>query len=330
MVSREIVKALAGTENIVLATHIRPDGDALGSLLGLASILETMGKTVVCYLEEPVSELYDFLPHHGRVETDLDRVLEFVRSCGDDVMGICLDCGDLQRLGKSGPQLVGIRPFAVIDHHQGNAGFGDLAWIEPHRSSTGEMVFDLATELGAVVDKAAADCLYTAIVTDTGSFQYDSTTSHTFAVAAALVERGVQPAEIARNLYDNATLGRIRLMQMVLATLESFFEDQVAVIRVTRAMLQATGTTLEDCEGFINHPRSVRGVKVAVFLKQSSDHDPLVSVSLRAKGEVDVAAVAARFGGGGHRNAAGFKMSGKSLDQVRDSLLPLLDKALAG
>jgi phosphoesterase RecJ-like protein len=117
---------------------------------------------------------------------------------------------------------------------------------------------------------------------------------------------------------------------MVLATLEAHVDDQVAVIRVTRDMLRATGTRLEDTEGFINHPRSVRGVKVAVFLKESSDQDPLVSVSLRAKGECDVQAVAARFGGGGHRNASGFKVGGRSIDQVRDQLLAVLEQALAG
>jgi phosphoesterase RecJ-like protein len=329
-VSKEIAEAVGRVGNFVLATHIRPDGDALGSLLALAYILEGMGKQVLCYLEEPLPEMYGFLPCTCRVETDFEQVDAFVRSCDENVMGICLDCGDLQRLGRNGSALTGIRPFAVIDHHQGNSGFGDLAWIEPHRSSTGEMVFDLARTLGAVVSRDAAACLYTAIVTDTGSFQYDNASSHTFTVAGRLVELGAEPARIARNLYDNASFGRIRLLQMVLATLEAHVDDQVAVIRVTRDMLRATGTRLEDTEGFINHPRSVRGVKVAVFLKESSDQDPLVSVSLRAKGECDVQAVAARFGGGGHRNASGFKVGGRSIDQVRDQLLPVLEQALAG
>jgi phosphoesterase RecJ-like protein len=178
-VSKEIAEAVGRVGNFVLATHIRPDGDALGSLLALAYILEGMGKQVLCYLEEPLPEMYGFLPCTCRVETDFEQVDAFVRSCDENVMGICLDCGDLQRLGRNGSALTGIRPFAVIDHHQGNSGFGDLAWIEPHRSSTGEMVFDLARTLGAVVSRDAAACLYTAIVTDTGSFQYDNASSHT-------------------------------------------------------------------------------------------------------------------------------------------------------
>ncbi len=326
--SEQAARAIAASGNIVLATHVRPDGDALGSLLGFADILRGMGKRVVCYLEEAVSERYGFLPGRDQVETDLERVFDFVRACGDDVMAVCLDCGDLSRLGKSGPDLQNIHPLLVIDHHQGNNGFGDIAWIEPHRSSTGEMIYDLAVEMEAAVSKDAANCLYTAMVTDTGSFQYDSTTEHTFTVAAELVGRGVRPAAISQSLYDNATFGRLQLMQQVLATLESFFDDQVGVIRVTRDMLRATGTTLEDSEGLINLPRSVAGVRVAVFLKESGEEQQNVSVSLRAKGDCDVAVVAARFGGGGHRNAAGFRVGDQNIDQVLAALLPKLEQAL--
>jgi len=327
-VTKQVAQAISATGNIVLATHIRPDGDALGSLLGFAEILEGMGKRVVCYLEEPVSGLYSFLPQRSQVETDLARVFAFVRECGENIMGICLDCGDLERLGKSGSELKKIHPFLNIDHHQGNSGFGDLTWIEPHRSSTGEMIHDLAVEMEAHISKEAAECLYTAIVTDTGSFRYDSTGTHTFAVAGNLVACGVQPGVISNYLYDNATFGRLRLMQRVLATLESFFDNRVGVIRISREMLLTTGTTLEDSEGFINLPRSVADVQVAVFLKESDEQKTIVSVSLRAKGDCDVAVVAAKFGGGGHRNAAGFRMGDRSMQQVLDILLPVLEQVL--
>lgn len=328
MVNKELVRAISKAEHVVLATHVRPDGDALGSLLGFGEILRIMGKRVVCYLEEAVPELYEFLPGQDLIELDLDRVLAFTRDCEDVCIGICLDCGDMQRLGKSGPALRDIVPFAVIDHHQGNGGFGDLTWVEPHRSSTGEMVFDLALALGAKINKEAAECLYTAIVTDTGSFQYDCTSDHTFAVASELVTLGVQPAAIAQKIYDRSTFGRIELMQLVLATLEVFCAEQLAVIRVTSDMLDSTGTTLDDCEGFINFPRSVAGVKAAVFIKETSSTEGHISVSLRAKGECDVARIAAGFGGGGHRNAAGFLVSGKSPDQVRDMLLQVFSRTL--
>ena len=184
------------------------------------------------------------------------------------------------------------------------------------------MVFDLARTLGAEISPKAAECLYAALVTDTGSFQYEATSQHTFAVAGELVQRGVRPEVIANNLYNTYTLGRLRLMQEVLATLEMYDRDRIAFIRVTQNMLDRTFTTMEDTEYFITLPRAVRSVRVAVFLKEIDRN--LVSVSLRAKGQCDVSLIAARFGGGGHRNASGFRLRDLSLDAVRDQMLPML------
>ncbi len=325
LVPEELLDAVRKSSCVVLATHVNPDGDALGSLFGLAGILEGMGKKVLCFLEEPVPRLYRFLPGSDRVVTDLDQVFALVEKVDTDLLCVSLDCGDLERLGASGRRLGSLRPFAVIDHHRSNNGFGDLAWIEPDRSSTGEMVFDLARALDRRITVDCATCLYTAIVTDTGSFRYESTSSHTFAVAAELVALGVRPEFVASRLFDNYSLGRLRLLQRVLATLETYDHNRIAVIRVTAEMLGETGTTMEDTEGFVNHPRAVDTVEVAVFLKDKGD---IVSVSLRAKGGCDVARVAARFGGGGHRNASGFRVSGHSLDGVRDMLIPVLEQEL--
>lgn len=317
-----VLAAVRAKGNFLLATHFNPDGDALGSLLGLAEILEGMGKRVLRYLEEPVPHLYRFLPGCGQIQIDMDKVREFVARAGNDLLTVCLDCGDEKRLGRNSGELIGFRPIMVIDHHKGNTGFGDGAWIEPHRSSTGEMIFDLADSLGAEISPRAAECLYAAINTDTGSFRYESTSSHTFAVASELVRRGVRPELVSSNLYDNYSLGRLRLMQEVLATLEMHERDRIAIIKVTQKMLERTFTTMEDTEYFINFPRAVRSVRVAVFLKQI---DPdIVSVSLRAKGLCDVSLVAARFGGGGHRNASGYRVKGESLDSVRDALVSIL------
>lgn len=317
-----LVTAVRTKKHILLATHFNPDGDALGSLLGLADILEGMDKRVFRYLEEPVSPLYRFLPGCGQIQTDMHKVREFVAQAGEDYLGLCLDCGDAYRLGRHHSELIGFHPLMVIDHHKGNAGFGDGSWIEPHRSSTAEMVYDLAMTLGAEITTKASECLFAAISTDTGSFRYESTSGHTFAVAGDLVNRGVKPEQIANNLYDNYTLGRLRLMQEVLATLEMHERDRIAIIRVTQKMLERTFTTMEDTEYFINLPRAVSSVRVAVFLKEV---EPLhVSVSLRAKGKCDVSLVAAQFGGGGHRNASGFRVKGQSVEAVRDFLLPIL------
>jgi bifunctional oligoribonuclease and PAP phosphatase NrnA len=321
-----VLKAIKESGHILLATHFNPDGDALGSLLGLAEILEGMGKKVCRYLEDPVSHLYRFLPGCGQIQTDMIKVRDFVAAAENDFLTVCLDCSDEKRLGRNSAELVGFLPLAVIDHHPGNSGFGEIVWIETHRSSTAEMVYDLAVALGASISTRAAENLYTAINTDTGSFRYQSTSSHTFAVAGELVSRGVRPEVIANHLYDNYTLGRLRLMQEVLATLEMFDRDRIAVIRVSQKMLERTFTTMEDTEYFINLPRAVSSVRVAVFLKEiEPDH---ISISLRSKGQCDVSLVAASFGGGGHRNASGFRVKGQDMDGVRDTLLPLLRQTI--
>ena len=317
-----VLQAVRDKGHILLATHFNPDGDALGSLLGLAEILEGMGKNVLRYLEEPVSVLYRFLPGCGQIQTDMAKVRRFVAQAGDDFLALCLDTGDAYRLGRHSEELMGMRPLMVIDHHQGNNGFGDFAWIDPQRSSTAEMIYDLAMSLGAEISVRAAECLYAAINTDTGSFRYESTSSHTFAVAGELVRRGVKPERVATSLYDNYTLGRLRLMQEVLATLEMHERDRIAIIRVTQKMLERTYTTMADTEYFINLPRAISSVRVAVFLKEMEPQH--ISVSLRAKGQCDVSLIAARFGGGGHRNASGFRVKGQGMESVHDTLLPLL------
>ncbi|WP_446009123.1 DHH family phosphoesterase [Candidatus Electrothrix sp.] len=322
-------QAIKSGKKFILATHIRPDGDALGSTFGLAHILMMMGKEVLCYLEEPVTGVYSTLAQGMPIETDFTCITAFAQQ-RTDVVGIALDCGDLGRLGDNGAELCKIQPFLVIDHHQGNKGFGDLHWIEPHRSSTGEMVYDLAEELGVAekLSKEAAECLYTAIVTDTGSFRYDSTTSHTFAVAGRLIDRGVRPGTVCQRLFDNASFGSLQLTQAVLASLQTYLDQQVAVIRMTQQMLQETGTSSEDAEGLVNFPRSVKNVRVAVFLKEGEAETDQISISMRAKGDCDVAEVAAQFSGGGHRNAAGCRIHGKTMDEVCAMLIPALEQAL--
>lgn len=319
--SKDPAGLLHQAKHVVLVTHIKPDGDALGSLFGLADVLRAMGKKVFCFLEEEVPPLYRFLPGRRQAETSFAAVEDFVRMADGDVLVIALDCGDMKRLGTYGPRLRAIHPFMVIDHHRGNNGFGDVDWIEPHRSSTGEMIFDLVDTMGVGLSGNAATCLYTAIITDTGSFRYASTSSHTYRIAARLVEYGAQPGEINEKLYDSYPLKRLQLMQQVLTTLQMFAEDRIGVISVSREMLELTGASLDDTENFINLPRAVETVEVAVFLKEGKN---MVSVSLRSRGGCDVSLVAARFGGGGHALASGFRKNDTTLAEVRSQVLQAL------
>ena len=320
-------QTITGASHVVLSTHVNPDGDALGSLLGFAGILQGMGKEVFAYLEEPVSSMYDFLPNCSTAKHDIDALQDFVREAGpENVVSIALDSGDAERLGKAKEILLSHSPFLVIDHHRGHRPFGDELWLDDKCSSTGEMVYELALHMGVDVSLTTAFCLYVAIVTDTGSFRYDCTSSRTLRIAADLLDKGVNPAEVAENVYDNYTLARLRLMELVLSTLTVHASGRIGIISVSAAMLEESGAAPQDVEGFVNYPRSLRSVEVAAFIKETKDGT--VSVSLRAKGKVDVAVIAAAFNGGGHKNAAGFRFSGKSLADVQEEVLLALQDAL--
>ncbi|HSH12126.1 MAG TPA: bifunctional oligoribonuclease/PAP phosphatase NrnA [Desulfurivibrionaceae bacterium] len=316
----EIVKVLQGADRVLLATHIYPDGDALGSQLALGRVLESLGKQVCLYSEEPVNHLYGFLPGCDKLVTTLPDPDRF--ACA-----ISVDCADSHRLGRERDRLLRIKPFIMVDHHAGHCPFGEFQWVEPGLSATGEMVYELAVALGGEIDYEAAYCLYTALVSDTGSFMYASTSAKTLRVAGDLVSRGVKPAEVAGHLFDNFTFNRLHLLRLVLESLEVHGQGRIAVIRATREMFAQTGTVPADTENFINYPRAVGSVMVAAFIKESRDN--VVSVSLRSKGrQVDVAEVAQEFGGGGHRNAAGFKLKDVEVAKVRADLLLRLEALL--
>ncbi len=326
MIPERIIQDIRAIDNIVLFTHVHPDGDALGSLFGLADILETLGKNVFCYLEEQVTHLYAFMPDIGKAHTRLEEYRGFVTAAGNNLMSIALDCGDDDRLGKSKQEFLQVSPFVVIDHHQSHSEFGTARWVEAGRSSTGEMVYELAMALDVPISYKCAFNLYVAICTDTGSFRYEATRPRTMQIASELLERGVRPAAVCSHLYDNYSRERLKLMEMVLATLNLYESNQIAVMHVSDQMIQESGATLQDVEGFIDYPRSLRSVKVAVFIKETGNS--LASVSMRAKGKCDVAEIAKLFDGGGHRNAAGYSCQGKSIERVRGEIVEVLSKSL--
>jgi len=317
----EIVKALQEAKSVLVATHIYPDGDALGSQIALGECLESLGKKVFLYGEEEVNHLYDFLPGCEKLQKELPDPAGF-----DCVVAV--DCADQKRLGKASERLLTADPVIMIDHHAGNRLFGNLHWIDPDRASTGEMVYDLAVALGSEISYDAAYCLYTALVTDTGSFMYSSTTVDTFRVAGELLSSGVKPSEVAGKLFENSSVNRLQLLKLVLDSLEMYSEGRIAIISVTREMFANSGTEPADTENFINYPRAVASVRVAAFIKET--RDGVISVSLRSKGnDCDVARLATDFGGGGHCNAAGYKLHGADRASVRDELLKKLEILVA-
>ncbi len=326
IIPERLIAEFHGATNIVLLTHSHPDGDALGSLFALADILDTLGKNVFCFLEEPVSHHYDFLPDTERASTNLDDFRKFVREAGEDILMVGLDCGDDDRLGKSKVEFLEIEPFLVIDHHRSHRAFGTISWVDPCRSSTGEMIYELAQALNASISYNCAYNLYVAICTDTGSFRYECTTPRTLHIAADLLDKGVRPEEVGSHLYDKYSVERLKLMEMVLGTISLHARDQIAFMHVSKKMLEESGATIQDVEGFVDLPRSLYSVKVAVLIKETGDN--LIAVSMRAKGQCDVATVAKEFDGGGHRNAAGFRCQGKNIEQVKLEIREALSRVL--
>jgi phosphoesterase RecJ-like protein len=315
----QITEALRQAKSILIASHVFPDADAIGSQLALGNILESQGKKIFYYCDEFVSGMYEFMPGSEQLDSNLPDISQFDAA-------VAVDCGDRSRLGNEVDALFQIHPFIVIDHHAGHREFGDFGWVEGGRSSTAEMIFDLALALNADISYNAAFNLYAAIVSDSGSFKYESTTAYTFKVASYLLNRGVVPSEVAGKLFDNYSANRLRLLEKVLGSLELYFEGKIAVITATDEMFETAGAKREDTEEFINLPRAIGSVKVAAFLKETLDG--YIKVSLRAKGECDVAQVALKFGGGGHRNAAGYRAKNKTLAEVSEELLAELKRRL--
>jgi len=321
----KILDEIQRAESIVVVTHTNPDGDALGSMLAASEILEEYGKRVLRFLEEPIGYLFDFLPGCEKITTNIDTVREFAESATGKFLILALDCGDEDRLGRYRNELTSYR-IIVIDHHRLHREFGNASWISPDSSSTGEMIYEVAKDLNIALNYNAAFNLYVAIATDTGSFRYECTSPRTMHIAGELLALGVRPEVVGKHLYDNYSHERLKLMELVLSTMHLCNSGQIAFVHVSDQMLEQSGATMQDTEGFIDFPRSLRSVKVAALIKEGSNGH--VGVSLRAKGECDVSKIARLFDGGGHRNAAGFRCYGKTIEQVREEVTAAICRAL--
>jgi phosphoesterase RecJ-like protein len=292
-------------QTFVITSHLRPDGDALGSSLGLMYLLEAMGKHVVVNFNDAIPVLFRFLPGSDRI------VRDFPTAMPDAI--IFMECDSSSRSSLTSPGLENWQStFSInIDHHQTGRDFAAFNWIDPTASSVGSMVYDLALAAGVPISKPMADCLYSAVLTDTGSFNYPSTNAATFAMAEHLVQRGTNPNLIARSIYFCNPLSKLQLLGIALSHMQ--VEDNVAWSRITFQEMECIGATVDDCEGVVNHMVGIAGIEAAVFVRElpSRDHCRL---SIRSRGNVDVSQVAVYFGGGGHFSAAGCSMSGTLAD----------------
>ncbi len=308
---REIVKLLSQAGGVAIFPHVSADGDAIGSSLALAMALKKAGKDVVVYMEENIPAVYRFLPG-----TELTRFYD----PSDEIMDInlALDTGDVDRLGTRGEAFF-MAPCTInIDHHVTNTRFALLNHVDEVSASTGEIVYTLLKKLKLNIDTDMATCLYTAVATDTGGFKYSNTTAETHRIASELVSTGIDIAELSQRIFDNTTYPKLKLTQKAIELLEFYENNRLAVVALSRADLLSMGASDEDCDGIVNIGRSVEGVEVSILVKEKNSEE--VRVNLRSKNYVDVSEVAAAFGGGGHKRAAGCTVNG-TLQQVRELLI---------
>lgn len=312
-----ICEAIRARHRFLITSHARPDGDSIGSQLALAYALEALGKEVRVVNADPAPDHYMDFPGVKRIEITravFERDVEAL---------VVMESSDLKRTGVDGLE----GRFTInIDHHQGNTHFGDINWLDESAAACGELVFSVVQTLGVPLTVEIATHIYLAILTDTGSFHYSGITPRTFDICRQTVEAGVNPAAMARRVFDSNSFGKLKLIGALLDQMELLDDGRLAVLHLDDDVLNATGTTHNDTEGVINLPLTAREIQAVAFFKLGADGD--VRVSLRSKYDVDVRAVASRHGGGGHKNAAGFTLRGP-LDAVREGVIQEVQDAIA-
>jgi phosphoesterase RecJ-like protein len=309
-----------------LTTHTNPDGDAVGSLLALGLGLEKWGKSVVMVNASPIPAVYRFLPSSDRIRQQIPDNRMFDTA-------VVLDCGSLARIDSIRATVKTIPVVINIDHHVTNDGFGQFQLVDQQACATAEIVYGLLKRLGIAVDRDIANAIYTGILTDTGSFRFSNTNPAAFAICQEMTRLGVDPYKVAQYVYGTYSLGRIKLLNLALDSIEISMNGKLSMMTVTQDMLHQTGTQPEDADGLIHYARRIEDVKVAALIQEMKNGDKggqngtpyQFHVSLRSDGTVDVASIAANYGGGGHQSAAGFGMEA-TLADIKSEMASIASK----
>jgi len=322
LVPVDIVNLFKNNDKFLIATHMSPDGDGLGSALALCTAIEMLNKKTVLVCRDPIPYQCTFLPGHEKFIT-FDKLYSSAANINSYDL-VLVDCNDISRLidKEQNPEIylaLSSLNSVVIDHHETKKPFGNIKWIELDAAATGLMVFYLIRELGIKISGEMAINLYAAIAVDTGHFRFNNTTSEVLSVAATLVDEGARPAEIYRWLFESWSEERFALFMKVLNTF--YKENGIAIVKVTKDMLKETRTSLDDIEHFVNFPKIMGDIKVSVLFNEIDDN--YYKISLRSKDEINVAQVAEIFGGGGHKNAAGCRIRA-NFETAKSQLLSLL------
>ncbi len=315
---RQIADAIRARRRFLVSSHSRPDGDSIGSQLAMAFALRALGKDVTVVNFDPAAP--PFMAFPGVPDIRIAPAVD--PSWGEFDAVIVMECSDYARTGVAGLD----RFFTInIDHHPGNTAYGHINWFDPSAAACAEMVFDVVQALGAPLTPEVAVHVYIAVLTDTGSFHFSNLSPRTFDICRQLLEAGVDPVRVARQVYDNSTVGRLKLCGAVLNGMRIDPSGRIAVLYLDQQMAGTAGATYDDTEGVINQPLTVKDVLAVVFFKQTQGNH--YRVSLRSKGEVDVGAIAKKYGGGGHKNAAGCSVDGP-IDELRNILVRQVAEAI--
>jgi phosphoesterase RecJ-like protein len=320
--AEEITRILEDSRVILVASHVDPDGDSLGTQLAFAGFLRNNGKQVFLVREDVIPEKYQFLPEINSI-THIHDMSENFRVDA----AVILECPHISRAGSIINKINGDCKIINIDHHQDNDGFGEVVWVNKEASSVGELVFEYFESVGYKIDRVVATQLYTAILTDTGRFRYNSTSPRTMEIAGKLIEAGANPRAICDMIYYNLPQSTIKMIGHALDRAEFLRNGRICVLAVEKEILSKNEARLSDTEGLAEYSLFGKGVEVGVLLKEGDDG--VTRISLRSRGKVNVAKLAAQFGGGGHINAAGCSID-KSLPDAKNEILKALEKVLNG
>lgn len=310
---KEAASALKEADNIVVISHLRPDGDTLGSAFALVTALKSIGKTACVLCHSPITPKYQLLTN-GKEHLEAEFKPEFV---------VSVDVADTQLFGKTLHSYIG-KVDLVFDHHPTNSGFGKMNVIDPTSSSTGEIILHLIEEMQIEITPTIADFIYIAISTDTGCFRYSNTNANTFRAAAKLAELGADIANINRRFFEIRTRSQIEIERMAMERLRFYRDGSIAVIVVSLDMIKTTEATEDDVEGLSTFPRRILGVEVGITLREISSNE--FKISARSNGLVDVAEVCKTFGGGGHKKAAGCTIKG-NIDDIEKNIVETICEA---
>lgn len=294
----QVVELIENKQTFAITTHVRPDGDGVGSSLGLCWLLRSLGKDAEVVLRDAIPVSYQTLP-------GADEIKQVAEVNGKYDAVFVIECSDLSRPGIDGLES---QVTVNIDHHSTSEHFGTINWIDATASAVGEMIYNLCKAIGGRISKEIAECIYLAIVSDTGSFHFSNTTDRTLKVASELIKVGVKPAAVSEVIYNSYPWSRIELLRQVLDTVRRDATGKIAYMRQTLAMAENADAVDGDNNGFVNIPLAAKDVEAVLYMREVKPD--AYRVSLRSKGDINVARVAEKFGGGGHKNASGLRVEG--------------------